>query len=130
MNKKFIMEQCRRLDVIHTQESEQTEKENNSNCDWILIHNEGHKEVINKFKNFLKDTNVNDKKVARKWLKKSIKKSNNIIKSLDEKYNNFDNNEIMNEEDERIYNFNDGICCIAYTLINIIDGRRYISKLK
>ncbi|KYH30436.1 hypothetical protein CLTEP_26720 [Clostridium tepidiprofundi DSM 19306] len=70
-----------------------------------------------------------DKKVAKRWLKKNIKKSNDIIKRLDEKYNRFVNDEIMNEEDEKIYNFNDGICCIAYTLLNIIDKRRYISKL-
>lgn len=36
----------------------------------------------------------------------------------------------MNQEDERIYHMNDGAICITYTLINIIDKRRYISKLK
>ncbi|MBU5592684.1 hypothetical protein KQI89_13060 [Clostridium sp. MSJ-4] len=48
----------------------------------------------------------------------------------DEKYNRFDNDEIMDKEDEKIYNLNDGICCISYILIDIIDRRRYISKLK
>ncbi|MBY6757213.1 hypothetical protein HYH82_07780 [Clostridium botulinum] len=53
-----------------------------------------------------------------------------MLKRLDEKYNRFTNDEIMSEGNEKIYNFNDGICCIVYTLINIIDRRRYISKLK
>ncbi|BDR67706.1 transporter [Clostridium tetani] len=130
MNKNFIIEQCRRLDIIHREESEEIKQENDSNCKWILVHNEGHKELIDKFQKLLKDTDVNDKKVARKWLKKNITKSNKIIKNLDKKYNKFFNDEIMNDEDERIYNFNDGICCIAYTLLNIIDRRRYITKIK
>lgn len=128
MNKRFIIEQCRRLDIIHREESKKIKQENDLNCKWILIHNEGHKELIDKFEELINDKDINDKKVINKWLKKHIRKSNNIIKSLDEKYNQFTNDEIMNEKDKRIYNFNDGICCIAYTLLNIIGGRRYISK--
>ncbi|WP_187291585.1 hypothetical protein [Clostridium novyi] len=45
------------------------------------------------------------------------------------KYNEFVNDEIMSDKDKRIYYLNHGICCIAYTLIKIIDGKRYISKL-
>ncbi|EPS50625.1 transporter [Clostridium botulinum CFSAN002367] len=62
-----------------------------------------------------------NKRLIKKWLKKNITKSNYIIKSLYEKYNRFVNVEIINEEDEKIYNFNDGICYIAYTVLNIID---------
>ncbi|KYH28265.1 hypothetical protein CLTEP_27630 [Clostridium tepidiprofundi DSM 19306] len=60
MNKKFIIEQCRRLDVMHREESEEVKQENDLNSKWILIHNEGHKELINKFENFLKDTDCKD----------------------------------------------------------------------
>ncbi|MGY0372308.1 transporter [Clostridium sp. JNZ J1-5] len=130
MNKKFIIEQCKRLDAIHREENEELKQENDPNCKWILIHNEGHKELIDRFEKFLEHTSTDDKRIAKKWLRKNIKKSNDIIKSLDEKYNRFANDEIMNEEDEKIYKLNDGICCIAYALINIIDRRRYISKLK
>lgn len=130
MNKKFIIRQCRRLDAIHIEESEELKQENNLNYKWILIHNEGHKELLYRFKRFLKDTNIDDKRIVKKWLRKNIKRSNNIIESLDEKYNRFDNDEIMDKEDEKIYNLNDGICCISYILIDIIDRRRYISKLK
>ncbi|WP_027625733.1 hypothetical protein [Clostridium lundense] len=128
MNNKFIIEQCRRLDVIYREESEELKQENCLNSKWMLVHNEGHKDLIDKFQKFLKDTDINDKKVARKWLRKNITKSNEIIKKLDEKYNKFVNDEIMSEKDERIYSFNDGVCCIAYTLLNIIDRKRYISK--
>ncbi|WP_218783497.1 hypothetical protein [Clostridium botulinum] len=61
------------------------------------------------------------KQENKKWLKKNITKSNDIIKSLDEKYNKFVSVEIINEENEKIYNSNDGICYIAYTFLNIID---------
>ncbi|AWZ48593.1 transporter [Clostridiaceae bacterium 14S0207] len=128
MNKRFIIEQCRRLDIIHREESKKIKQENDLNCKWILIHNEGHKELIDKFEEFINYKDINDKKVIKKWLKKHITKCNNIIKSLDEKYNYFNNYELMNEKDEEIYNFNDGICCIAYTLLNIISGKKYISK--
>lgn len=129
MNNKFIIEQCRRLDVIHKEESEEIKQDNDLNCKWILMHNKGHKKLIDKFEKFLEDINVNNKKVAKKWLNKNITKSNKIVKTLDAKYNEFVNGEIMSDEDKRIYYLNDGICCIAYTLIKIIDGKRYISKL-
>jgi len=61
-------------------------------------------------------------------VKESPKKSNDIIKNLDEKYNHFSNDEAMNQEDEKIYHINDGAICIAYTLTNIINKKRYISK--
>ena len=128
MNKKFIKEQCRRLKVIHRNESEEVIEENDLDDKWILVHNEGHEELINKLNGYLEFI-LNNKRDTKRWLRKNIKKSNNIIKNLNKKYNNFVNDEVMNEEDEKIYDFNDGICCMGYTLINIIDGKMYISKL-
>lgn len=43
LNRDFIIEQCRRLEVIHRNESEEAKLENYSNCKWLLLHNEGHK---------------------------------------------------------------------------------------
>lgn len=65
----------------------------------------------------------------KKWLKKTIRLSNDVISDLDKKYNNFKNDEDMSKEDEEVYHRNDGVLCIAYTLINIIDKKRYIAKL-
>lgn len=130
LNKRFMIEQCRRLEVIHQEENDELKQEDELNSKWLIIHNDGHKEFMNDFVKFLKSTDNEDKRVAKKWIKKSIKKSNDIIKKLDEKYNRFTNDEVMKQEDERIYHMNNGAICIAYTLINIIDKRRYISKLK
>lgn len=130
LNRDFIIEQCRRLEVIHRDESEEAKQEDYLNCKWLLLHNEGHKELIDRFEKFIKDTACSDRKTARKWLKKNIAKSDDIIENLDVKYNRFVNDEVMNEADERTYDLNDGMCCIAYTLINIVDKKRYISKLK
>ncbi len=130
LNKRFVIEQCRRLEAIHQEESDELKQEDEVNSKWLIIHNDGHKELISDFVNFLKSTDNEDKRVVKKWLNKSIEKSNNIIKKLDARYNNFANDEVMNQEDERIYHMNDGAICIAYTLINIIDKRKYISKLK
>ncbi|HCQ90771.1 MULTISPECIES: transporter [unclassified Clostridium] len=127
MNKNFIIEQCRRLEVIHQEESDKL-KEEELNNKWIFIHNDGHKKMMDYFLSFLKSTDNIDKRVAKKWLKKAQKKSDDIIKNLDEKYNHFSNDEVMNQEDERIYHINDGAICIAYTLTNIINKKRYISK--
>ncbi|ARC85991.1 putative transporter [Clostridium argentinense CDC 2741] len=128
MNKNFIIEQCRRLEVIHQEESNKLKEEDELNNKWMLDHNDGHKELMSYFVSFLKNTDNIDISGAKKWLKKAIKKSNDIIKNLDEKYNHFSNDEAMNQEDERIYQMNDGVICIAYTLINIINKKRYISK--
>lgn len=128
MNKKFIIEQCRRLEVIHQEESNILKEEDELNNKWMLDHNDGHKELMSHFVSFLKDTDSIDIRGTKKWLKKAIKKSNDIIKNLDEKYNHFSNDEAMNQEDERIYQMNDGVICIAYTLIDIINKKRYISK--
>ncbi|WP_315673280.1 transporter [Clostridium sp. 19966] len=130
LKKRFMIEQCRRLGIIHQEESEELKQEDELNSKWLIIHNDGHKELMNDFVKFLKSTDNEEKRVAKKWLKKSIKKSNDIIKKLDAKYNDFVNDEVMNQEDERIYHMNDGAICIAYTLINIIDKSKYISKLK
>ena len=130
MNKKFIIEQCRRLDSIHRKESEEVELENDLDCKWILVHNQGHKDLIDRFEKFLGNTHSTDKKDYIKWLKKNMKEANNIIKSLDEKYNNFYNDEIMSEKDDVIYNLNVGIVCISNTLLDVIYKRRYISKIK
>jgi hypothetical protein len=130
MNRNFLIEQCRRLEIIHKEESKEANQENYANCKWLLVHNEGHQYLIDKFKKFLEDTDCTDRKVARKWLKKNIKKSDDIIKDLDEKYNEFANDEVMSETDERTYSFNDGIWCIGLTLIEVINKERYISKLK
>lgn len=103
-------------------------EEDELNNKWMLDHNDGHKELMSYFVSFLKNTDNIDIRGTKKWLKKAIKKSNNIIKNLDEKYNHFSNDEAMNQEDERIYQMNDGVICIAYTLIDIINKKRYISK--
>ena len=128
LNKKFIIEQCRRIEVIHQEESNELKEELNSK--WMLIHNDGHRKIMDYFISFLNSVDSIDKRAAKKWLKKAKKKSNNIIKNLDERYNHFSNDEVMNQEDERIYYMNDGAICIAYTLIDIINKKRYISKIK
>jgi hypothetical protein len=128
LNKNFIIEQCRRLEVIHQEESNILKEEDELNNKWMLAHNDGHKELMSYFVSFLKNTDNRDIRGAKKWLKKAIKKSNDIIKNLDEKYNHFSSDEVMDQEDERIYHMNDGIICIAHTLINIISKKRYISK--
>ncbi|WP_291578483.1 transporter [Clostridium sp. UBA6640] len=128
MNKNYIIEQCRRLEVIHQEESNMLKEEDELNNKWMLDHNDGHKELMSYFVSFLKNTDNRDIRGAKKWLKKAIKKSNDIIKNLDEKHNHFSNDEVMDQEDERIYHMNDGVICIAYILIDIINKKRYISK--
>lgn len=123
-----MIEQCRRLEVIHQDENEELKQEDELNSKWLIIHNDGHKELMDDFVDFLKSIDNKDKRVAKKWLKKSIKRSNDIIEKLDVKYNDFANDEVMSQEDEIVYHMNDGAICIAYTLINIIDKRRYINK--
>ncbi|QAA32765.1 transporter [Clostridium manihotivorum] len=128
MNKNFLIEQCRRLDVIHQKESYELTQEG-LDTKWLLVHNNGHKQLIDEFVNLLEETEETDRKVLKKWLKKIIRLSNEVISDLDKKYNNFKNDEDMSKEDEEVYHRNDGVLCIAYTLINIIDKKRYIAKL-
>lgn len=72
MNKNFIIEQCRRLEVIHQEESDKL-KEEELNNKWIFIHNDGHKKMMDYFVSFLKNADNIDKRVAKKWLKKAQK---------------------------------------------------------
>ncbi|WP_461612489.1 hypothetical protein [Clostridium sp. Marseille-QA1073] len=72
MNKNFIIEQCRRLEVIHQEESDKLKKELGNK--WILIYNDRHKKMMDYFVNFLKSTDDIDKRAAKKWLKKTPKK--------------------------------------------------------
>lgn len=130
LNKKSLIEQCKRLVAIHEEESKEIKEEEQCGNEWVIIHNEGHNELINNFIDFLNKNNSNDKKVAKKWLRDNIKKSDKIINELEEKYNHFDNDEEMSPEDERTHFINDGSNCMAETLISIIDGKRYISKFK
>lgn len=130
MNKKFLIEQCRRLDIIHQNESDELKQENEACNEWLIFHNEGHKKIISCFINFLESTEIRDKKVVKKWLKKQMKKSNEDIRVLDVKYSYFKNDEEMSKVDKKTYHMNDGANCIVQTLIYIIDGKRYISKLK
>ncbi|WP_243190236.1 hypothetical protein [Clostridium faecium] len=71
MNKKFIIEQCRRIEVIHQEESNELKEELNSK--WMLIHNDGHKKIMDYFISFLNSVDSIDKRAAKKWLKKAKK---------------------------------------------------------
>ena len=133
MKKSFILEQCRRIEVIHSEESEEAKANNEK---WLIVYNEGYKEVINDFKSLLKSTGSNmgigknEKQVLKKWLKKVIKQSHSNITELDKKYNYVNNIEEISEEDKINYNFNFGMDCMAYTLIDILDRKLYVNKLK
>lgn len=130
MNKTRLIKQCKRLLSIHAEESRELNQEEQLGNEWVIIHNEGHNELINNFIDFLNKDNLTDKKIAKRWLRNNIKKSDEIIHRLDEKYNYFQNDEEMSKDDDRTYFINDGVTCMAYTLMNIIDGKRYVSKLK
>lgn len=64
LNKRFVIEQFRRLEVIHQEESDELKQENEVNSKWLVIHNDGHKELISDFVNFLKSTDNEDKRVV------------------------------------------------------------------
>ncbi|AEB76035.1 hypothetical protein [Clostridium botulinum] len=131
MTKKFIIEQCRRLKIAHRQESEEVERQNRKNEKWLIPHNKGHEELIDKFiEQFDGWDNDNlDKKLCKKWLRKNIKKANVIIKDISKKYNDFESDDdILSKNDEKLYYINDGIDCMAKTLIMIINKKMYISK--
>lgn len=130
MNKTRLIKQCKRLVSIHAEEGRELNQEEQLCNEWVIIHNEGHNELINNFIDFLNKDNLTDKKIAKRWLRNSIKKSDEIIHRLDEKYNYFQNDEEMSKDDDRTYFINDGVTCMAYTLMNIIDGKRYVSKLQ
>ncbi|MEG0371397.1 MAG: transporter [Clostridium sp.] len=130
LNKKFIIEQCRNIQVMDKEESDKLRQEDEESNKPLIIHNDGHKKLIEDFMNFLNGTQNEDKKGVKKWLKKNIEKANNIVEKVDTKYNDFENDEVMNEEDEIIYYINEGVICMAYRLIDIIDKKSYVSKLK
>lgn len=128
MNKNFLIEQCRRLDVIHENESDELSQEG-KDTKWLIVHNSGHKRLIDEFLDYINNVEGINRQALKKWLRKRISQANQVIRKLDEKYNHFKHNEDMATEDEQIYYINDGITCIAYTLINIVDSKRYISKI-
>ena len=68
------------------------------------------------------------KKDMRKWIKIQIRNSDKVINELDGKYNYFENDEEMSNEDNSSYSYNDGIKCSAMTVIAIINKKKYISK--
>lgn len=128
MNRRRLIEQCRRLVAVHEEEKNEVRQGAELGNEWLVVHNEGHNELINNFIDFLNNNKSANKKVAKKWLRDKVKKSDKVIDELEEKYDYFHNDEKMSPEDERIHFINDGSNCMAETLINIIDGKRYISK--
>ncbi|WP_443660932.1 transporter [Clostridium algidicarnis] len=125
MNKKYLLEQCKRLQFI-------TNDENMLWCrpvsdEWNLNHNKGHETLCNKFMEFIKFKKITNKE-ATKWLNLKIKKSDKIINSLDVKYKFFVHNEEMTNEENFIYSSNDGQICQALTLKNVINKKHYFSK--
>lgn|GEM_PF-1086615 len=127
LKKKYLLEQCKRLKLIHTDETIQYINDNN---EWWVNHNKGHEILIDDFINYIDKTNQLDKNEVKKWLRKKMAYSNKIIKSLDIKYNLFINDEEMNEEDNYTYSLQDGIICISLTILEIVNKKKYISKRK
>lgn len=127
MHKTFIIEQCKRYKYIHREESEDLRADENSQ--WVITHNKGHELLMDDFLAFIEGRSVFNRKANKKWLRKNIKRVNQLIEGLDEKYNYFENDEMMTEEDEEIYNINAGMACMAKSLIKTINKRAYISRL-
>lgn len=126
MSKKYLLEQCKRLQFITNDENEFSFGDETD--EWWLNHNKGHEYICNEFITFIQSKKIFTKKEAIKWLNGKIKKSNGIIKRLDKKYNFFIQDEEMTPEDNFSYSFNDGLICQASTLRNIVYRKRYLSK--
>ena len=94
----------------------------------MINHNKGHEILIDDFLKYIETKNYIDKNDIRKWLRKRMELSYKIIKSLDLKYNMFNNDEEMNADDNYLYSVQDGIICESLTLKEIITRKRHISK--
>ena len=125
MNKRYLLEQCNRLKAIDKDEDLLHKHENNQ---WWLDHNLGHELILYVLVEYINDKEFLKKKELIKLLNREIRIANSIIKELDIKYNHFKNSEDMTPEDSYIYSSNDGICCEAMTLKDIIKRKRHISK--
>jgi len=100
-----------------------------NNSVW-LYHNYGHLEILNWFIRFLNknfESTIN-KKLCKKVLGKQIKISNYIIDELDKRYNYFENDEKMTDQDELLYHCHCGLECQALYLIAIINKFIYRDK--
>lgn len=122
MNKKYILEQINRSRAI-TLDENNLHKMDDDNY-WIL-HNEGHIKLLDEFENIIKSLENIDKKKLKKFLKEKIKKCKEVIHKLDEKYNFFENDEEMNQEDKYLYSSSDGIDCEANAMIRMLNGKYY-----
>lgn len=69
MNKKYLLEQCKRLQSIDVSENIQYAHDNS---EWWINHNKGHKMLIDDFLNYLKVSSYIDKIHLKKWLRKRI----------------------------------------------------------
>lgn len=126
MNKRVLLEQCRRSMAVTEDELYMFKKTDDT---WWIHHDEGHIQVIKNIIQYL--DNVSDsinKKEFRKFLNKKIKKSLKIRTDLDIKYNLFKNDEEISEEDQKVYAFNSGIDCEAKTFLGVINGKIYYDK--
>lgn len=120
MREKFFLEQMNRLIKIYESETPID--------DYWAYHNIGHINCFKDINNYL-DKKAFDKKSMRKYLKKIIKNSTDIIKKFDEKYDYFKDIDIkMEKQDEKTYSINDGKNCFAYSMIAVINKKVYFNK--
>lgn len=125
LNKRYLLEQCKRLQFITKDENIFFE---NQNDEWWLNHNKGHEYICNEYIKFVESKKILTKKEIIKWMKGKLKESKKVIKSLDEKYIFFTKDDEMVPADNSNYSFNDGILCQVSTLRYIAYIKRYLDK--
>lgn len=126
MKKTFLLEQCSRAKAI-TEDEMRLHKSNNDT--WWIDHQEGHIDFINELEEILINHKEQiDRKEIRKYMRRRKRKSKDIIKNLDKKYNYFANDEEMTEEDNYVYSFNDGIGCMLQSFRGVIGYDWYYDR--
>lgn len=125
MNKRYLIEQCKRMELVDIDENALFTSTNN---EWWKNHNNGHKILLEIFLDYINKKSLLNKNEIKKWLRKRIHMAQEKITTLDLKYDLINNDIEMSIEDSYIYSISDGIICEARTIIEIINKERYISK--
>ena len=125
MNKRFLLEQCKRARVVTEDEMRLYADTNNT---WWINHQKGHLYLIEALDAYLNSKDCINKKQLRQLLKKKIAVADNIINELDKKYDYFQNELEIDPDDEYIYSLNDGISCEGYQFRKIINKQKYYDK--